>query len=85
VVLDVRHRADQVEIELPLQPLAHDLHMQEAEETAPKAEAERHGGLRLVVQRGVVQLQFRERVPKLLILLGVGRVEPAKTIDWMSR
>jgi hypothetical protein len=34
-------RRDQVEVELALEPLAHDLHVQQAEEAAAEAEAER--------------------------------------------
>ena len=49
VVLHVRHRRDQIEVELALQPLLHDLHVQQAEEAAAEAEAERGGRLRLVV------------------------------------
>ena len=78
VVLDIRNRADKIEIELTLQSLAHDFHVQEAEEAAPEAEAQCHRGLRLVMQRGIVQLQFGEGVPELLILLGVGRIESRK-------
>ena len=78
VVLDVRDRADQVEIEFPLQPLAHDLHVQETEEATAEAKAQRHRGLRLVVQRGIVQLQLGQGVAELFILLGVGGVEARK-------
>ena len=53
---DIRRRHDQVEIELALEPLPHDLHMQEAEEAAAEAEAERVRGLRLVEERRVVEL-----------------------------
>ena len=49
VVLDVRHRRDEVEIELALEPLLHDLHVQQAEEAAAEAEAERGRRLGLVV------------------------------------
>src|SRR2546428_11727005 len=54
VVLDVRHGADERQVELPLQPFAHDLHVQEAEEAAAEAEPQRHRSLGLVVQRRVV-------------------------------
>ena len=75
---DVRRRHDQVEVELPLEPLAHDLHVQQAEEAAAEAEAERLRGLRLVEERGVVQLQALERVAQLRVLVGVGREEPGE-------
>src|SRR5713226_2623983 len=78
VVFHVRHGADQVEVELALESLAHDLHVQEPQEPAAKPEPERHRGLGLVVQRGVVQLQFGERVPEFLELLGVGGIEPGE-------
>jgi len=56
MVLYVRDRADQVEIEFALEPLTHDLHVQEAEEAASEPESQRHRRFRLVVQGGVVQL-----------------------------
>ena len=40
-VRDGRRRHEQVEVELPLEPFAHDLHVQQAEEAAAKPEAER--------------------------------------------
>src|SRR5437899_2883148 len=78
VVSHVRDRADQVEVELPFEPLAHDLHVQQAEEPAAEPEAQGHRRLRLVVQRSIVELQLGERVPQLFELLGVGRVEPGE-------
>jgi hypothetical protein len=39
--------------------------VQQAEEAAAEAEAERAGGLRLVDQRGVVELQLLERVAQV--------------------
>ena len=78
VVLHARHRRDEVEIELALEPLLHDLHVQQAEEAAAEAEAERGGRLRLVVQRSVVELQLLERVAQSLVLLRVRRIEPGE-------
>ena len=45
--LDRRHRRHQLEVVLALEALAHDVHVQQAEEAAAEAEAERVGGLRL--------------------------------------
>ena len=45
---DGRCRHDQVEIELALEPLADDVQVEQAEEAAAEAEAERLRGLRLV-------------------------------------
>ena len=73
---DVRRRHEQVEVELPLEPLAHDLHVEQAEEAAAEAEAERLRRLRLVEQRPVVELQPLERVAQLGVLVGVRREEP---------
>src|SRR6266567_1625717 len=75
VVLHVGHGADQIEVELPLEPLPHDLHVQQAEEPAAEPETERHRRLRLVVQRSVVELELAQRVAQLLELLGVRRVQ----------
>ena len=62
-----------VELVLALEPLLHDVHVQQAEEAAAEAEAERAGDLRLVVQRRVVEAQLGERVAELLVVLGVHR------------
>ncbi len=70
---DVRRGHDQVEVELALEPLAHDLHVQQAEEAAAEAEAERLRRLGLVEERGVVQLQPLERVAELRVLVRVRR------------
>ena len=75
---DVRRGHEQVEVELALEPLADDLHVQQAEEAAAEAEAERLRGLRLVEERGVVQLQLLERVAQLRVVVGVGREEPGE-------
>ncbi len=66
---------EQIEVELALEPLAHDLHVQEAEEAAAEAEAERLRRLRLVEERGVVELELLERVAELGVLVAVGREE----------
>ena len=57
----VRHRGDDVHIEFAIQTLLHDLHVQQAKESAAKTEAQRHGTLRLEGQRSIVQLQFLQR------------------------
>ena len=75
VILHVRHGADQIEVEFSLEPLAHDFHMEQAEEPAAKAEPERHRRLRLVMQRRIVELQLPERIAQLLELLGIRRVQ----------
>ena len=72
---DVRRGDEQVEVELALEPLADDLHVQQAEEAAAEAEAERLRRLRLVEERRVVQLQLLERVAQLGVLVGVRREE----------
>src|SRR5881409_3536151 len=69
VVLDVGDGGDEVEIEFPLQPLAHDLHVQETQEAAAEAEAQRDRCLRLVVQRAVVELHYE---PETSVALGFG-------------
>ena len=75
---DGRRRHEQVEVELALEPLAHDLHVQQAEEAAAEAEAERLRGLGLVEERRVVELQLLERVAELGVVVGVGREEPGE-------
>ena len=72
---DVRRGGDQLQAELPLEPLPHDLHVQQAEETAAEAEPQRRRGLRLVDQRGVVQPQLVEGVAQFRVVVAVHRVK----------
>jgi hypothetical protein len=69
---------DEVEVELALEPLAHDLQVQQAEEAAPEAEAQRRRGLRLVGERGVVELELVEGVAQVGVVRAVDRVEPGE-------
>ena len=75
VVLHARHRGDEVEIELALEPLLHDLHVQQPEKAAAEAEAESGGCFGLVVERGIVELKLFERVAESLVLRGVRGIE----------
>ena len=75
LVSDRRRGRDQREVELALEPLAHDLHMQEPEEPAPEAEAERAGRLRFEHEGGVVQLQLVECVAQHREVVAVDRID----------
>ena len=66
---------DEVEVVLALQPLLDDLHVQQAEEAAAEAEAERLRGLRLEGEGGVVEPQLLQRVAQVLVVGGVDRVD----------
>ena len=70
--------AKQVQLVLALQALLDDLHVQQAQEAAAEAKAQRRRGLGLVDQRGVVELQLFQRVAQRLIVLAVHRIEPGK-------
>ena len=72
---DVRRRRDEVEPRLPLEAVAGDLQVQQAEEAAAEPEAERSGRLRLVGERGVVELQLVERLAQVRVLRAVDGVE----------
>jgi hypothetical protein len=78
VILHRRHGRDEIEVELALQPLLHDLHVEQTEEAAAEAEAERGGRLGLVVERRVVERELLQRVPERLVLLRIGGVEPGE-------
>jgi hypothetical protein len=77
VELDVRRRRDQLEIELALETLLHDVHMEQAEEPAPEPEPERQRGLRLEREGRVVQFQPVECLTQLRVVAALGRIEPA--------
>ena len=52
--------------------------MQQAQEAAAKAEAQRLADFGLVVQRAVVELELLERVAQLVVLAGLGRIQPGE-------
>ena len=58
----------QIQVELPLQPLLDDLHVEHAQKAAAEAEAQGGGGLRLKGERGVVELELFQRVPQIGVL-----------------
>ena len=72
VELHVGRRRDQLEVELALEALLHDVHVQQAEEPAPEPEPECLRGLGLEVQRGVGELQLVERVAQVGVVAAVG-------------
>ena len=74
-VCDVRRCDEQVEVELALEALADDLHVQQTQEAAAEPEPERLRGLRLVEEGRVIQLQPLECVAQLRVVVRVGRVE----------
>ena len=55
VVNHGRRGGDQFQVEFAGQPLLDDLQMQQAEEAAAKAEAQRGGGFRVIVEAGVIE------------------------------
>ena len=68
---------DQVQIELPLQPLLDDLHMEHTQKAAAEAEAQGHGAFRLEGQGGIVELELFQGVPEVRILAAVLGVNAA--------
>jgi hypothetical protein len=73
-----RRRGHQLEVVLALEALAHDVHVQQAEEAAAKAEAQRVGGLGLPRQRRVVERELLERVAQVRVVLAVEREQAAE-------
>ena len=69
---------DEVLVKFALQALLHDFHVQQAQETAAKAKAQRLRDFGLVVQRCVVELEFFKGVAQAVVLVGFGRVQTGK-------
>ena len=78
-VLDARRGGDERQVELALQPLPDDLHVQQAEEAAAEAEAERARRLRRVGDRRVVELQLLEALAQVLEVVAVDRDRGRRT------
>ena len=75
-VADSGRCRDQVQVELALQALLHDLQVQQAEEPATKAEPERDRALGLETERAVVELQLLQSVSQGLVLVGLNGIQP---------
>ena len=78
VVDDGRRGHDESEVVLALKPLLYDVHVQESEEAAAEAEAERDGSLGFKDERSVIELELFERFTQIVIVLAVLGVKPAK-------
>jgi len=76
--LDGRHRRHELEVVLALEALAHDVHVQQAQEPAAEAEAERVRGLGLPGQRCVVEGELLQRVAQVGVVVRVDGEQPAE-------
>src|SRR3990172_9437021 len=74
-VADRRGGGDQGQPELALEPLLDDLHVEQPQEAASEAEAQRDRGLRLEAEGGVVEPELLQRIPQRLVLGVLQRVE----------
>ena len=77
---DRRRRGDEVLAELALEPLLHDVHVQQPQEAAAKAESQRLRGLGLELQRRVVQLELFERLAQGIVFARLHRIEAGEDL-----
>ena len=77
-VQDAGRGRDQVLIELALEPLLDDFHVEQAQESAAKPETQRGRCFRFEEERGVVQAQLLERLTQLGVLRALHRIEPGE-------
>ncbi len=78
VVDDARRRGDEVEVELALEALLDDLHVEEPEKPTAEAEAERLARVRFEGERRVVHVELLHGVAERRVLGAVGRVDPGE-------
>ena len=71
-------RGDQLDVELALQPLLDDFHVQQPEEAAAEAEPERQRRLGLEDEGRIVEPQLLERLAQLGVGVALRRVEPGE-------
>ena len=69
---------DEIEVELALQPLLDDLHVQEPQETAPEPEPQRLAVFGFERERRVVELQFQKRLFEVVVTRTVCGVNARK-------
>ncbi len=71
-----RSRRHEVHVELALQALLDDLHVEQSQESAAEPESQRRRGLRLEKEGGVVQSQLFEGVAELGVLMAFHGIQP---------
>ena len=79
----INHRGrsgDEIEIVFPFQAFLDDLHVQHAEEAAPKAEAQRLRCFRLEAQRSIIQAELFQCLAKGIVVRGIDRIEAGKDL-----
>ena len=77
-VFDAGCGGDERQVELSLESLFHDLHVQQTEEAAPEAEPQRSRTLGAVGDGGVVELQFLETLTEPLEVVAVDGEQPTE-------
>ena len=71
-------RRHEIHVELALEPLLDDLHVEQPEKSAAEPEPERRRRLRFVEERRVVQPQLFERIAQLRVLVALDRIQSGK-------
>ena len=78
-MIDDRRRGDdEFQIVFPLEPFLHHIHVKQAKEAAPEAEAESKRRLRHKFESRVVQAELFERFFQLVVILRLHRIETAE-------
>ncbi len=77
-ILHAGSGCQKIEVELPLQTLLDDLHMQQAQKADAESKAQSVTRLRVVDKRRVVELQLVECVAQVGILVAVDGIEPGE-------
>ena len=77
-VAHVGHRRDDGHVELALEALLHDFHVEHAQETTTEPESQGGRALRLEDEGRVIELELFHAVTEFLIVLGVDRVDARK-------
>ena len=83
-VLDVRHRGYDGLPEFARQSLAHNLQVQQSQETASKPEAQSMRLFRRKGERRVVETEFLERRPQLAEPIGIGGIQGHLQLNTMQ-
>ena len=78
VIDDRRRRGDQIEVVLTAQAFLNDFEVEQAEEAAAEAEAERSAGFHFEAEAGVVQAQARDGFAQFFEIGGIGGEQAAE-------
>ena len=77
-IADVGHGGDHIHVELTVETLLDDFHVEQTQKTTTETEAQRYGTLRRKGQGGIVELKLLQRSTQVLVICRIDGIDTGK-------